>query len=91
MHGGIPGNGFYHHLMAALFDEQTGNRITDAEVTAKVREVELAWQSKRLEPMETAGAMSYANYFALPSNATYRVQLEISRPAVGRTIKIELE
>ncbi len=91
MHGGVPAGRKYHHFMVALFDEQTGNRITDAEVTAKVREVGLAWQRKKLEPMEIAGAMTYGNYFYLPSNATYRMQLEIRRPGVARVIKTQLE
>lgn len=55
MHGGVPGRTAYHHVMIALFEEQTGKRIKDAEVTASVQELDLAAERKRLEPMEIAG------------------------------------
>lgn len=91
MHGGVPGGASYHHVMIALFEEQTGKRIRDAEVTASVRELGLASETKRLESMEIAGAMSYGNYFPMSADKIYRIGLEIRRPGMARAVEVQLQ
>lgn len=39
MHGGIPSDSNQYHLIIALFDDSTSNRITNAQITATVKEV----------------------------------------------------
>jgi hypothetical protein len=91
MHGGVPRGSAHHHVMIALFEEQTGKRINNAEVTASVQELGLAWETKKLERMEIAGAMTYGNYFAMSANNIYRIRLEIRRPETSHAVEAQLE
>ena len=47
MHGGIPRSRHAYHVMVALFDAQSLQRITDADVTALVAEVGFAEEQKQ--------------------------------------------
>jgi hypothetical protein len=93
MHGGEPQQGRHeYHVMVAIFDAATGGRISGAAVTAQVS----AWPSgpsKKLEPMEVAGAMTYGNFFDLPGPDLNTVGLEVrrepSRPPVAFEFKYD--
>lgn len=89
MHGGVPGRKHTHHLMVALFDAKTLDRITDANVTATVGEVGLAEETNELEPFTVAGALTYGNYFELRPNADYLVRVDVKAP--GRTSPAHVE
>ncbi|GAB3317530.1 hypothetical protein [Haliea atlantica] len=77
MHGGVPGGNSPVHLVVTLFDDATGQRITDAFVKAEVVELGLAPQRKDLEMMHIADTVSYGNYFSLQSEVPYRIRLVI--------------
>jgi hypothetical protein len=67
-HGGIPRGRGWHHVLIALFDTKTGQRITDAEVTARVEDVaRIQSGEKRLEPMVIAGTVTFGNFFSMPA------------------------
>jgi len=83
MHGGVPGGPHHHHLMVALFRVGTNERITDAVVHATVGEFGLNQKTKDLKPMPIAGQMTYGNYFHMPKDQLYRVDLEIRVPGLG--------
>ncbi|RNJ48192.1 hypothetical protein [Methylocystis hirsuta] len=89
MHGGPPRSRHAYHLMVALFDAATSRRITDAEVTAKVTEVGLAGQEKKLESMAVAGAVTYGNYFTLAPNTNYRIRVTVRTPSSAEPARIE--
>ncbi len=91
MHGGVPLGAHHHHVMVALFDAKTGERITDAEVKANVREIGLGGQVKKLEPMMIAGALTYGNYFELRYRARYLISVQVRRPGSPRVIEARLE
>ncbi len=80
MHGGVPAG--ENHIMVALFDEKSGERIVRAEVTARVRGKDAPDIEKRLEPMTIAGSLTYGNYFYMAGSGPYRVELRIY--AIGR-------
>ncbi len=91
MHGGPPPKGVhYHHVMVALYDNSTGKRITDAKVTATVRPLGLGGTTKAMAPFMLAGAMTYCNYFDMPENGVYRIDLQIERPGKA-PVKAELQ
>lgn len=79
MHGGTPDSSHNEHVMVALFDEQSGERIRSAEVTAEVSRPGLQPIRKELEPMAIAGAMTFGNYFKMAEDGTYRIELIIQR------------
>jgi len=89
MHGGVPGGAHQDHLVIALFDNATGKRITNAQVTATVREIGLAGETKKLGPMKIAGTITYGNYFDMPSRDVYRILVKIHRPGVAGVIEAE--
>jgi len=91
MHGGVPPGKHHHHVMVALFDEKTGNRITDATVTAYVAELGLAGHTKRLEPMTVADTVTYGNYFEMRVSVRYRISVQVRRPASARVVEAEFE
>lgn len=91
MHGGVPLGEHHHHVMVALFEIKTGERITDAEVKANVREVGLAGQVKKLEPMTIAGALTYGNYFELRYRRRYLISVQVRRPGSPKVIEARFE
>ncbi len=83
MHGGVPSGDHWHHVNVAIYNDTTGQRITNARVVAQVwsqEEVNLPIQKKPLEPMSIAGAETYGNYFHMPGTAMYFIKVEIDRP-----------
>lgn len=92
MHGGVPAVKHCHHVMVALFDNASGQRIEDATVSARVREMGASGVSgavKKLEPMAIAGAMTYGNFFVMPEPGPFLINLQIQRP--GSTHKTETQ
>ncbi|MCI0363894.1 MAG: hypothetical protein L0219_08435 [Phycisphaerales bacterium] len=91
MHGGVPSGRHVHHVMVAIFDEASGQRITDAVVGALVAGIGLAGIEKTLDPMTIADAVTYGNYFNLPGRDRYRIRIEITRPGATRPVRVEFE
>jgi hypothetical protein len=89
MHGGAPRSQNAYHLMVALFEAASKRRITDAKVTAKVTEVGLAGEEKKLEPFTVAGALTYGNYFMMTPNTNYRISVSAKRPSSSEEAHIE--
>ncbi|MGH6954667.1 MAG: hypothetical protein ACREGL_10815 [Alphaproteobacteria bacterium] len=89
MHGGPRAGEHVYHVMVALFESDTGKRILDAEVKARVSELGLAGSEMPLEPMSIAGTVTYGNYFDLSGRAMYRIAVEIRRPGAKRPVKAE--
>ncbi|WP_297185406.1 hypothetical protein [uncultured Porticoccus sp.] len=87
MHGGVPGGGSPVHLVVTLFDDATGQRITEAFVKAEVVELGLTPQRKELEMMHIADTVSYGNYFSLRSEGPYRIRLKIRLPEREKVVE----
>lgn len=80
MHGGTPSSKYSYHLLVALFDHTTKQRITTARVSATVEELGLASTRKNLEPMQIGRTTSYGAYFYLRGAGPYRVTLRVTQP-----------
>lgn len=80
MRGGSPAGRRECHLVAAIFDAASRERITDATVTARVAEVGLAGREQTLEPMEIAGTTTYGGFFNLAGAGHYAIRVMVSRP-----------
>jgi hypothetical protein len=80
MHGGRPRGADEYHVIVALFDASDGKRITHAKVSARVSEIGLAGQEKKLEPMEIARTVTYGNYFKMEGSGPFRISLDIRGP-----------
>jgi hypothetical protein len=86
MHGGAPAGGEQYHVMVALFDAKTGQRINDAQVTAKVADVE-----KKLEVMNIANAITYGNFFPMSGRGPFRIVVQIRKPGEPRIVEALFE
>ena len=90
-HASIPRGKKAHHLLVALFEGESMERVTDARVTIRVREIGLGWARKRLEPRTIAGALTYCNFFTFDNYALYTIVIEVRRPGSSETITTEWE
>ncbi|HVS27788.1 MAG TPA: hypothetical protein VHE58_10945 [Burkholderiales bacterium] len=84
MHGGAPSGSGQYHLVVALFDSKTGERVSDAEVRARVEELGLGGEEKRLEPMLIDNTVTYGNFFRMPNTGPYRIVVQVRRPGSSR-------
>jgi len=83
-HRGVPKGRGYHHVLIALFDLTTGERITDVEVSARVEDVgRTVSNEKRLEAMLIARAVTFGNFFAMPGRDPYSIHVKIDRHRYG--------
>lgn len=89
MHGGIPEGSHSHHVIAAVFDAETGERIEDAKVEARVAPLGLAGERQPLEPMEIAGTITYGGYFTIRDDDAYRIKLWIATPGQAQPLVVE--
>jgi hypothetical protein len=91
MHGGVPDRPHAHHVMVALFDASSLERIVNALVTATVSEIGLAGEQKKLEPFTVADALTYGNYFDLRPRTDYRIRVDIKVPGSPNAARVEFE
>lgn len=89
MHGGVPRGSNRYHLVAALFDATSGERITNAAVSAQVSRIGVAGPKTTLDPMTIAGTITYGGYFELPDPSLYSIVLTIIRPGVSQPITLK--
>ena len=84
MHGGAPDGRHQYHIMVAIFEQPSGARVTDAEVSAKVSgEGHVGARELNLEPMTIADAITYGNFIALPGSDRYTIEVHVTRPGKG--------
>lgn len=79
MHGGVPEGDYQYHLVAAVFDANSGERITDAIVTAQVSGLGKTGEKKTLDPMSIAETLTYGGYFIFAGPGRYKIVLTIKR------------
>ena len=89
MHGGVPSGRHSYHIVVAVFDAATGQRVEDAMVEARVAEPGLAGVTRQLKPMLITGTVTYGNYFELSGEGPYRIDLSITRPGSATPAKVE--
>jgi hypothetical protein len=91
MHGGPAAASDDYHILIALFDAQSGERISGAKVEARVSEVGYEGPEKTLEPMEIAGTETYGNFFPMAGHGPFRIEVAIRLPGQSREIRAHFE
>lgn len=66
-----------HHVVIALFNNTTGARIENAQVSATLVAPDKYTSSKRLEPMRINDTVTYGNTFDLSGADEYRFHVEV--------------
>jgi hypothetical protein len=91
LHGGPPTAGSTsYHLIVAIFNSITGDRIVDATATASVTRPGFEPPAKPLQPMKIADTVTYGNFFELPEPGVYRIRLSVTREGKARPAVIDL-
>ena len=67
------------HLIVTLTDQESGQRIEDVDVTARLVHEGHAGSFRPLEPMYIADTITYGNFFSFPAEGGYSIQLRINR------------
>jgi hypothetical protein len=80
-----------HHIMVSLFDGKTGTRVQGAIVKARVLGKDFNGLMKPLELMIMGGTQSYGNYFNVPRQGAYRIEVEIQPPGKGKVVKVAFQ
>ena len=78
MHGGANHEEHSYHIVIAIFNSNTGERITNAKLKATVASLGMKGKTKDLEPMR-GSLLSYGNYFTMREAAYYNINVEIQR------------
>lgn len=91
MHDGAPAGEHSYHLMIAVFEADSGARVSDLEATARVSALGLVGPRRTLEPMEIAGAITFGNYFELSGGGPYRIDVEFRRVGAAEPVQVRFE
>jgi hypothetical protein len=83
-----------YHLVVALFDKATGERISDATVNATVTgpgpKSRPHTQVKPLQELKVNDTVTYGNYFDMPWRGRYRIDLSIMRRNTAKPTSVRL-
>jgi hypothetical protein len=73
-----------YHFVAAIFDATSGERVSDAVVTADVSGLGLSGSKARL--VQIAGTAAYGGFFDLPGSDLYIVKLTVERTGTSPAV-----
>jgi hypothetical protein len=91
MHGGVPAGADEYHVLIALFNTTTYERISNARVSARVSEVGLSGVEKTLEPMNIANTITYGNYFRMKGAGPFEIEVLIEVPGASKEVRVVFE
>jgi hypothetical protein len=91
MHGGVPAGADEYHVLIALFNAKTYERISNAEVSARVSEVGLSGAEKKLEAMQIAGTTTFGNYFEMKGMGPFSIEVSVDIPGASERINVVFE
>lgn len=79
------------HLVLAIFDAASGERIANAEVSVHITLVGGPSTTKALEPMDIAKLPSFGAFVPVGAPGIYKIRFEVKRPGVAGTENAEFE
>lgn len=89
MHGGVSSGEHAYHVVVAVFDSETGERIEDATVEADVAPLGLGPVHRQLDRMVIADAATYGNYFTMRGDGFYKISLSITASRFPNPVVLE--
>ena len=90
MHSGDARKG-RSHLVLAIFDAVSGERVAKADVTVHVTLVGGSSTTKALEPMDIAGLASFGAFVPVGAPGIYKIRFEVKRPGIAGPASAEFE
>jgi hypothetical protein len=91
MHGGAPSGADEYHVLIALFNARTGERISNARVSAHVSQAGLGGEQKTLAPMKIADTTTYGNFFRMRGPGLFRINVSVHIPGMRRDIDVAFQ
>ncbi|MBI2311243.1 MAG: hypothetical protein HYU77_01910 [Betaproteobacteria bacterium] len=91
MHAGVPKGKAQYHVLIAVFNRKTKQRISDAVVEATVGEVGFRGERKKLDPMAINDTITYGNYFRMPGVGPYVIAVKIRTPGMARAAEVRFD
>ena len=89
MHGGIARPSVHDvHLLVAVFNKATGERLNNVIVTARIHGTNLNRWTVPLTPMTVNGVLTYGGYTSLGVEQDVMISVEIKRPRERRHLRI---
>ena len=90
MHGGAPSGEHEYHVVTAVFDATSGDRVSDAAVAMTVSGLGHVGGTRRtLAPMTMAGVVTYGAFVSLPGSDRYEIVVEIKRSGRNAPEKVQ--
>lgn len=91
MHDGPSARSDQYHVVVALFDAATEQRISDAQVAARVTPLGLSGEEKALNAMPIGEAPSYGNFFNMAGKGPFRIVIQVRRPSMTGKVEAVFE
>jgi hypothetical protein len=73
--------------MVVIFDRSNGERITDADVSARVSPLGLVGPEKELGAVTVADAPMYCDFFEMSKGDTYDIKVQIRRSNAASPVR----
>ena len=80
-----------HHIMVNLIDLNTGALLKKATVFARVIGKDFKSSNKKMELMFMDGTKGYGNYFGVPRQGVYKVELEIKYLGIKEPVTVAFQ
>ncbi len=91
MHGGVPIGAFRYHVTVAVFDRDTGKRIVNVNVSARISNSSSDTGFKQLQNMAFNKMHVYGNYFKPASPGPYRIQVIVEDKKRTEKVMVEFQ
>lgn len=88
LYGAPPMGPDQYYVTVALFDANSGKRIPDATVRARVSTAASAGPEKTLEAVKLGETSTYGNYFAMGGTGPFEIAVTFRRPGAADTNQV---
>ena len=80
-----------YHVLIAVYDKTTGQRVDDASVALTLEALGLNTRRKSMHRVEMAGAITYCSFFQMQPGDYYTIDLDIQRANWQKPLHVELD
>lgn len=88
-HGDVPRGPHAYHVVTAVFDAESGKRIEDAAIEARVTPLGLVPVTRRLDRMIIAGTVTYGGFFTMRGDVPHRIAFAVTTPRRPEPVVVE--
>jgi len=86
----VPSGSGYFHVSIEVRDNASKAEIKNAQVEARVANL-MTGETKKLEPVASASAGTYGNYFQMPGKDPYTVTVKVLKPGAAAPVEAKFD